>query len=196
VANDSSSKTDALIQLRKLMQEASTASETARARLESAGNQLWELNQVLERLNQVSASLQPIANRLSDMTLDTAHRVWGAGKAGEPFLSLVSHLSDLSAHAGLAVGELEKYMRQATNALQAAVNDARQSSAELARILPALQAANRTPPPLPEENESAEKIVAFELKLTPAQDRAAGESRPPSILDAWPDSQGRPVLKN
>jgi ABC-type transporter Mla subunit MlaD len=191
LSNDSSSKTDPLIHLRQLMMDASTANQTARQQLERAGQDLWELNQVLDRLGRVSASLQPIAQRLSEMTLDTARRVWGAGSAGEPFLALVAQLSELAGHTGLAVGDLDNYLRRATQMLQAAVSDAKKSSAELERILPALKEANRTPPPLPEQ-----KIVALELKITSSEDRSGGQPRPPSILDAWPERQGRQDLKN
>jgi hypothetical protein len=83
------------------------------------------------------------------------------------------------------VGDLDSYLRRATDALHAAVHDARQSSDELRRILPALHAANSTPPPVPQE-----KVIALELKITPTEDRSARQSRGPSILDAWPEPQG------
>jgi hypothetical protein len=191
LANDGSSKPDSLIQLRKLMMDASTANETARAQLERADQDLWELTVLLERLGQVSASLQPIAEKLSEMTLETARRVWGAGSAGEPFLALVAQLSELAGHTGRAVGDLDNYLQRATRLLQAAVSDAQRSSAELERILPALQAANRTPPPVPEQ-----RVIALELKISSSEDRPGGQPKPPSILDAWPEMQGRQDLKN
>lgn len=191
MSDDSSSKTDPVIQLRSLMKDASVASESAHHQLERASRELSELNLVLDRLGQVSAALQPIADRLSEMTLDTARRVWGAGKAGEPFLALVSQLSELAGHTGIAVGDLDSYLRRATDALHAAVNDARQSSDELRRILPALHAANSTPPPVPQE-----KVIALELKITPTEDRGGRQARSPSILDVWPEGRGRNEREN
>src|SRR5215213_5819109 len=151
MANDESSKTDGPVNLRELLQQATVAAEIAGRRLQSAQHELTELTQMLEDLSEVAASLGPVTDQLSDMTLNAARLVMANGEAGKPFLSLVAELSEIARVSARALADLESCVRGTAAGLHTAIEETQWSTIELHRIAPALEtAAKQIPPSLPE----------------------------------------------
>jgi hypothetical protein len=65
-------------------------------RLEDARQGLATLQQALARISEVTTSLKPLADRLSDVTLAGAGEVVRAEAAGRAFLALVMRLGEIA----------------------------------------------------------------------------------------------------
>ena len=149
---------------------------------------LAEVSEVLDRLEAVKLALQPVTEQLSDMTVETARRVWRAEQAGAPFLGLVEQLSELARYVTATVNDLDGELRRAAVTVSEALARGRSSKLELERMLSSLQAVNSAPPPLPQD-----WVVAFELKVNRTE-TGDMQQKPPSIFDVWPapgDRDGR-----
>ena len=194
--DDSSKKTDDPMHLRKLLQEATVAAEIAGRRLQCAQHELTQLTQLLEDLSGVAASLAPLSEQLSDMTLNAARLVMANGEAGKPFLSLVAELSEIARVSARALADLESCVRGTAEGLHTAIEETQWSTIELHRIAPALEAATRqSPPALPEPaqpevgDSPSDKVVALQLKLASRRESERdGERRPTVSLipELWP----------
>lgn len=186
--NDGSPDPDLLVQLRALVLETARANATSCEQLARMTAKLSEVSELVDRLEAVKRALQPITDQLSEMTLDTARRVWRADRAGAPFLDLVRQLDDLARHVDATVADLEGELRRAALTVADALAEARHAHAQLQRMSASLQAVISTPPPLPQD-----RVVAFELKVDRTQ-TGDKQQKPPSIFDVWPaplDSDGR-----
>ncbi len=163
MSNGRSSDTYVVSDARDLETDAVAAAEKARQRLEDARQGLVTLQQMLTRIGEVTASLKPLADRLSDMTLSGAGEVVRAGAPGRAFLSLIMQLGEIACQSATALRQLENCVRQSVASLQHAINQAEHANWQVEQIMPALQtlnAVNRmpvaTPTPIPTESEVSE----------------------------------------
>jgi hypothetical protein len=161
MANGRSSDTHASSTLRDLETDAAAAAEKARLRLEDARRGLATLQQMLARIGEVTASLKPLADRLSDMTLSGAGEVVRAGAPGRAFLSLIMQLGEIACQSATSLRQLEACVRQSATSLQHAINQAEHANWQVEQIMPALQTMNAaqdaTPGPTPiAETEASE----------------------------------------
>ena len=164
MANGRFSDTYSANELRDLETEAAAAAEKARLRLEDARKGLATLQQMLARIGEVTASLKPLADRLSDMTLSGAGEVVRAGAPGRAFLSLIMQLGEIACQSATSLRQLETCVRQSATSLQHAINQAEHANWQVEQIMPALQTMNaaqdssRTPGPttIPTETEVSE----------------------------------------
>jgi hypothetical protein len=171
------------------------AVETARRGLQIARDQLAELAKMLGRLSEVSGSLRPVIDRLSEMTLTTASEMNRAGDPGKPLVPMVTQLGAIAGLSAIALGELQGCLRHSLTAVQAVTTQAESSSAELDRILPVLESAGvkaaasatAVPPPIPQAAQAAEPVVALELKVaSSSRGQNEGQQQKASVLDVWP----------
>jgi hypothetical protein len=165
MANGRFSDTYATGELRDLETEAAAATEKARQRLEDARRGLATLQQMLARIGEVTASLKPMADRLSDMTLSGAGEVVRAGAPGRAFLSLIMQLGEIACQSATSLRQLENCVRQSATSLQHAINQAEHANWQVEQIMPALQTSMNavqdstptpTPTPIPAETEVSE----------------------------------------
>jgi hypothetical protein len=160
MANGRSSDTYAANEPRELETDAAAAAEKARQRLEDARRGLTTLQQMLTRIGEVTASLKPLADRLSDMTLSGAGEVVRAGAPGRAFLSLIMQLGEIACQSATALRQLETCVRQSAASLQHAINQAEHANWQVEQIMPALQTMHThhtpTPTPIPTESEVSE----------------------------------------
>jgi hypothetical protein len=170
------------------------AVETARRGLQVAREQLSELARMLGRLSEVSGSLRPVIDRLSEMTLTAATEMARAGDPGRPLVPVVTQLGTIAGLSAIALGELQGCLRHSLTAVQAVTSQAEHSSAELDRILPVLASAGvkaaasatTVPPPVPPPTPRAgDQVIALELKVAQAP-RQQAQGQKQSILDVWP----------
>ena len=157
MANGRSSDTYVVSDARDLETDAVAAAEKARQRLEDARQGLATLQQMLTRIGEVTASLKPLADRLSDMTLSGAGEVVRAGAPGRAFLSLIMqlgrdrlperHRPSPAGELRAAVGRLAPARHQPgrTRQLAGRADHARAADPERRRHAP----APRPPPPSP-----------------------------------------------
>jgi hypothetical protein len=160
MANGRSSDTFTANEPRDLETDAAAAAEKARQRLEDARRGLATLQQMLTRIGEVTASLKPLADRLSDMTLSGAGEVVRAGAPGRAFLSLIMQLGEIACQSATALRQLETCVRQSAASLQHAINQAEHANWQVEQIMPALQTMHTHPPatptPVPTETEASE----------------------------------------
>jgi hypothetical protein len=165
MANGRSSDTYVVSDPRSLETDAVAAAEKARQRLEDARKGLATLQQMLTRISEVTASLKPLADRLSDMTLSGAGEVVRAGAPGRAFLSLIMQLGEIACQSATALRQLENCVRQSVASLQHAINQAEHANWQVEQIMPALQTLNAaerlpmptpTPTPIPTDTEASE----------------------------------------
>jgi hypothetical protein len=146
---------------RDLEAEAVAAAEKARLRLEDARQGLATLQQALARIGEVTTSLKPLADRLSDMTLAGAGEVVRAGAAGRAFLALVMQLGEIACQSATALRQLETCVRQSAASLQHAISQAEHANWQVEQIMPALKTlkADRevTPGPIVTETSESEQ---------------------------------------
>jgi hypothetical protein len=172
------------------------AVQAARQGLLSARQQLADLAHMLGRLSEVSGSLRPVIDRLSEMTVNTAAEMARAGGVGLPLVPVVSQLGAIAGLSAIALGELEGCLRHSISAVQAVTGQAELSTAELDRVLPALEAAAAAsaarppavPPPTPPA--ATAEPVALELRVAAASAKASGQQKQ-SPLDIWPTTRRR-----
>jgi hypothetical protein len=167
----------------------------------TARQQLADLANMLGRLSDVSGSLRPVIDRLSEMTVNTAAEMARAGGVGLPLVPVVSQLGAIAGLSAIALGELEGCLRHSISAVQAVTGQAELSTAELDRVLPALEAAANAnanaanaarPPAVPPPTPPAAlaEPVALELRVAAASAKASGQQKT-SPLDIWPTTRRR-----
>ncbi len=89
---------------------------------------LAEVSELLDRLEAVKLALQPVTEQLSDMTVETARRVWRAEQAGAPFLGLVEQLGELARYVTATVNDLDGELRRAAVTVSEALARGRSSN--------------------------------------------------------------------
>jgi hypothetical protein len=151
MANERFSDTRLLTENRDVEAEAVAAAEKARLRIDEARQGLATLQQALARIGEVTTSLKPLADRLSDMTLSGAGEVVRAGAAGRSFLALVMQLGEIACQSATALRQLENCVRQSAASLQHAIAQAEHANWQVEQIVPALRTmkADRETTPRP-----------------------------------------------